>query len=82
MVTTKNDKLTTAFGAALGFPEGDFDSAEYGVTAGWDSMAHMQLITEIESAFDIMLNTDEVISLSSFERAKEILRMHGVDPQA
>ena len=82
MVTTKSDRLTAAFGAALGVPDGDFESAEYGVTAGWDSMAHMQLITEIESVFDVMLNTDEVISLSSFERAKEILRTHGVDLQA
>ena len=42
-------------------------------------MAHMQLIAEIEATFDVMLNTDEVISLSSFERAREILRNHGID---
>lgn len=79
---TNNDKLTDAFHAALGGQEGSsFEHAEYGVTTGWDSMAHMQLISEIESAFDLMLNTDEVISLSSFARAKEILKAHGIDVQ-
>ncbi len=77
------DKLTDAFRTALGGQSGNgFERAQYGVTAGWDSMAHMQLICEIEGAFDLMLNTDEVISLSSFERAKEILKAHGIDVQA
>lgn len=74
------DKLNDAFRAALGGQNGNgFERAEYGVTAGWDSMAHMQLISEIEAVFDLMLNTDEVISLSSFERAREILKTHGID---
>jgi acyl carrier protein len=74
------NKLIAAFQAALGGQDtSDLNHAEFAVTAGWDSMAHMQLISEIESTFDLMLNTDEVISLSSFERAKEILRAHGVN---
>lgn len=76
------EKLTHAFRAALGGGGGSYDNAEYGVTPGWDSMAHMQLISEIEAAFDLMLNTDEVISLSSFGRAREILKEHGIDVQA
>ena len=77
------DKLTGAFRIALGgHGEDGFEHAEYGVTAGWDSMAHMQLISEIEATFDLMLNTDEVISMSSFERAKEILKTHGIDVKA
>ena len=80
---SEHDKLTNAFRVALGDGNGDgFALAEYGVTSGWDSMAHMQLIAEIEAVFDLMLTTDEVISLSSFERANEILKTHGVDVQA
>ena len=72
--------IQNAFRVALGGPhEMAYEGAQYGVTAGWDSMAHMQLIAEIEAAFDIMLNTDEVISLSSFERAQEILKVHGIN---
>ena len=80
---SEHDKLTNAFRTALGDRRGDgFARAEYGVTDGWDSMAHMQLISELEAAFDVMLTTDEVISLSSFERAGEILKAHGIDVQA
>lgn len=72
------NKLADAFGAVLGDANGcDWKSAEYGVTPGWDSMAHLQLVAAIESAFDILLSTDEVISLSNYARAKEIVVSHG-----
>jgi acyl carrier protein len=75
-----HEQIQNAFRVALGgADETRFEGAQYGVTAGWDSMAHMQLIAEIEATFDVMLNTDEVISLSSFERAQEILKTHGID---
>lgn len=74
------NKLSNAFMTALGMQDSaEIEKAEYGVTAGWDSMAHMQLISEIESVFDVMLDTDEVISMSSYQRAKEILKAHGKD---
>jgi acyl carrier protein len=74
------NKLFNAFMTALGVQDSaEIEKAEYGVTAGWDSMAHMQLISEIESVFDVMLDTDEVISMSSYQRAKEILKAHGKD---
>jgi acyl carrier protein len=47
--------------------------------AGWDSVAHMVLMSEIENAFDIMLDTDDVIDFSSFEKGKEILRKYDVE---
>ena len=56
----------------------NWQSAQYGTTDGWDSMAHMQLITEIESRFNLMLSTDEVISLSSFDKARQIIELHGI----
>lgn len=74
------NRLSNAFKTALGLQDStEIEKAEYGITAGWDSMAHMQLISEIESTFDVMLDTDEVISMSSYQRAKEILKAHGKD---
>ncbi len=73
------EKLKAAFTNAIGIPpESDFDSVAYGETNGWDSVAHMALIAEIESAFDIMLDTDDVIGMSSFPEAKKILGKYGV----
>lgn len=46
---------------------------------GWDSVAHMVLMSEIEGAFDIMLDTDDVIDFSSFDKGIEILRKYGVE---
>lgn len=46
---------------------------------GWDSVAHMVLMATIEEYFDIMLDTDDVIDFSSFEKGKEILRRYDVE---
>ena len=79
MINSSMDKLKTAFINVLGMsPADDFDSMAYGQTLGWDSVAHMALISEIETAFDIMLDTDDVIGMSSFLKAKEILARNGV----
>jgi acyl carrier protein len=80
---TANEKLKNAFQTALGMPaDSDFENAKYGDTDGWDSAAHMALVSEIEAAFDIMLDTDEVIGMSSFGKAREIVSNHGVAFQA
>lgn len=56
----------------------DWNQVGYRETAGWDSVGHMQLIAEIEDTFDVMLETDDVIGLSSFSIAVEILERYGV----
>jgi len=80
---TTRDRLITVFAAAFELPENsELVKAEYGRTVGWDSMAHMRLITELENSFDVMLDTHEVIGLSSFQKALEILEKHGVSSAA
>ena len=39
----------------------------------WDSVGHMGLIAAIEEAFGIMMEADDIIDFSSFEKGKEIL---------
>jgi acyl carrier protein len=80
---TNADRLKTAFSEALGVaPDANFDELEYAKTRGWDSVAHMRLVSEIENVFDIMLDTDDVIGMSSFPVAKEIVAKYGVDLSA
>jgi acyl carrier protein len=68
------EKLKNAFGRALPIPpDEDFDGLQYAIADGWDSVAHMQLIAEIEVEFDIMLSTEDVIGMSSFAKAREIV---------
>ncbi|MDP2302126.1 MAG: acyl carrier protein [Ignavibacteria bacterium] len=72
------DKLHAAFVEALDVdPSGITDSYSYGDDK-WDSVAHMALVVSIEAQFDIMMETDDVIDLSSVGKAKEILAKYGI----
>ena len=75
------EQLKAAFGEALGIDEDSTDwvGLTYRGIPEWDSVAHMQLVGEIEDSFDIMLETDDVIGMSSYTLAKEILAKYGVD---
>ena len=44
----------------------------------WDSVGHMGLIATIEDSFDIMLEMDDIVDFSSYEKGKEILRKYDV----
>jgi acyl carrier protein len=39
----------------------------------------MSLIAALEDAFNIMVDMDDIIDLSSFEKGKEILRKYDVE---
>ena len=45
----------------------------------WDSVGHMPLVAALEDAFDIMMDTDDIIDLSSYEKGKEILKKYDVE---
>jgi len=49
------------------------DSLSYNEIPQWDSLAHMVLIAAIEIEFDIMIDVDDVIAMSSFSEAKKIV---------
>ena len=74
------DRLRTSFRSALDLPA-DFpvDDLEYRAIEAWDSLAHLSLVAAIEDAFDVMIDTDDVIDMSSFAKAVSILQAHGVD---
>lgn len=51
---------------------------EYQGIEAWDSVGHMGLVAALEDAFDIMMDTDDIIDLSSYEKGKEILRKYEI----
>jgi acyl carrier protein len=68
------DQLKEVFARALMIePDRIDDTLTYNEIPEWDSVAHMALVAEIEAAFDIMLETDDIIDMSSFAKAKEIV---------
>lgn len=73
------ENLVKAFSESLGI---DADAVTDALSFGdvpWDSVAHMAIIAEVETVFDIMMDTDDVIDMSSFAKAKEIVRKYGID---
>ena len=76
---TETDRLRRVFRTALSLPDDhDVDTLEYRSIANWDSIAHMSLVAAIEDEFGLMLDTDEVLDLSSFGMAVALLDKHGV----
>lgn len=55
------------------------DELEYQKIKSWDSIGHMGLITALEDAFDIEMETDDIIDFSSYKKGKEILKKYGVE---
>ncbi|PWW07754.1 MULTISPECIES: acyl carrier protein [Mangrovibacter] len=52
---------------------------KYQDTPAWDSVGHMTMIAALEDAFDIMMDTDDIIDFSSWEKGKEILQKYDVE---
>jgi len=55
------------------------ESLAYQKIDTWDSVGHMGLIAELEDKFDIMMDTDDIIDFSSYEKGKEILKKYNVE---
>lgn len=80
MSSASQEKLEKCFFEALALPVGTVVPAlKYQGIPAWDSVGHMRLVAALESAFDVMLTTDQILELSDFSKACEILRVHGID---
>ena len=67
------------FAEALGIDRSRVsDALTYNSVKEWDSVAHMALIAALEDAYSIMIETDDVIDMSSVSKARQILSKYGV----
>lgn len=74
-----NEKLIRAFAEALNVHESSInDSLLYQGIPEWDSISHMILISQLEAEFDVSIETDDVIDMSSFSKAKDILIKYNI----
>ncbi|MBX9634930.1 MAG: acyl carrier protein [Magnetospirillum sp.] len=70
----QHDVLRTVFRQTFELAaDAETDNLAYRAIPAWDSIGHMRLIAAIETEFNIMLDTDEVLDLSSFAKALEII---------
>ena len=45
---------------------------------GWDSVRQLALTTALEDTFDIMLDAEDILELTSYAKGKEILKKYEV----
>lgn len=67
------------FCETLQIEESQLNGLEYQGVELWDSVGHMTLMAALEDAFDIMLDTDDIVDFSSYEKGKEILKKYDVE---
>ena len=71
------DRVFKVFKATFDFgDEVDTRTLEYRKYAAWTSMGHMVLAAALEEEFGVMLETEEVLAMSNFDKAVEIMTKH------
>lgn len=75
---TNLEKLAKVFADTFGISEAETKGLQYQGIEQWDSVGHMTLVAAIEDEFDIQLDTDDIIDMSSFEKAQEILAKYDI----
>jgi len=77
---TDEEKIKEIFVKVFPEIENDFDlNREQSDYENWDSFTHVNLVSEIEEQFNIELETDEIISISSAKSVLELINKKNND---
>ena len=76
---TNKEKYVNCFVEALEVEPSVVEDLEYQGVISWDSVGHMSLIAAIEDAFEIMLDAEDILELTSYDRAKAILAKYEIE---
>lgn len=71
-----NQAFVETFSIGIDLLQDDF---RYQAVPAWDSVGHMGLIAALEDAFDIMLETEDIIEFSSYGVGKTILKKYHIN---
>ncbi len=72
-------QLNELIAKALMLPEDRItDDLTYNSIPEWDSVAHMALVAELEDSYGVMLETDDIVDMSSVGKIRDILGKYGV----
>ena len=74
------EKYDKAFMEAFSIQEESLGpDLEFESISEWDSIGHMNLIAELEDAFEISMEMDDIIDFSSFKKGIEIMKKYNID---
>lgn len=75
---TNREKYVGAFVESFDVKEDQVPGLTYQSIPAWDSVGHMGLIANVEDAFDIQFEADDIIEFGSFEKGIELLKKYDV----
>ena len=68
------EKVDRVFLDVIGIdPETEREKLVYNEIPDWDSVAHMTLVAGLEDAFDCMLEMEDILDMSSYEKTVDIM---------
>jgi acyl carrier protein len=70
-----NEVIAKAFGIA---PNEVTDELEYQSIPEWDSVSHLVLVTELEAAYSITIDMEDVLTMGSVAKVRELLEKYNV----
>ena len=73
------EKYNNVFIETLDVKEEQLAALKYQDVPTWDSVGHMGLVSELEDAFDIQFETDDIVDFNSYQKGMEILSKYGVE---
>lgn len=73
-----SNKYNKVFCEAFEISLNQLEGLQYQQIDSWDSIGHMGLITLIEDAFDIMMDMEDIVDFSSYEKGKIILNKYEI----
>lgn len=76
---TNVEKLKNAFVEGLEIPIEEVENSTMRNVSRWDSIGQMSLIAIIEDVFGVELEPDEVMRLTSYVAAVDILKNHNIE---
>lgn len=72
---TNSEKYLQIFTEVFAVTETEARGMKY-KDGSWDSVGHMMLITSLEDAFGIEIETDDVLAFDSYRQGLEILKKY------
>lgn len=55
------------------------DTFNFDGVDAWDSLIHLTLISELEAAFDVIFETDDILHYGGYMKGIEILKRYGIN---
>lgn len=77
---SNKEKYTNVFMSIFGMEKDKLNEGfNFKDIDSWDSFTHLTLIGELEDAFDVMFESEDILHFGGYLNGMEILKKYGID---